>query len=148
MKLTNRKTIVSTFLAGTILGASATAAFAGTAVGISRTDGPYNGYTYSSESSVSSYSGKVRATTSMSNVAETTVPTGYMGISAILYSDSNKTIQLKNFVYNPSPAVGVGYSTDEFTISGAFYSQGYCKAYGSDGNYSVWETYASPKVNN
>lgn len=65
----------------------------------------------------------------------------------MLYNDSGQLKAYIDYVYNSVSAVGIGYSTSDYTVSGTYYSQGFTKAYNGDG-YDLQSTYRSPNINN
>jgi hypothetical protein len=146
LRLNNRRLVLSVFLAGTLIGASASVAFAATATSNPYNYGPVNGYSYYNEASVSSDSGLVEANTSASNVSPVNVPTGYIGVAEALFNSSNQVITTRDWIYNNIPAVGIGYSTSGISTSGTYYSKGYSQAFNGSG-YTMYNTNRSPNIN-
>ncbi|NOU88665.1 hypothetical protein GC102_23360 [Paenibacillus sp. LMG 31460] len=140
------KYMVSSLLAGVLLGSFAVMAFASTASSGWGTYGPINGYSYQNKATVSNDT-RLYAATSVQTQDSSNAPTGYMGAVARLYK-SDVLCQSTSYSYNSSSAAGMGTSTTTTGCgSGTYYSYGLSAAYNGNG-YNEWYTFQSPNITN
>jgi hypothetical protein len=107
--------------------------------------GPFSGYSYKNQASVSN-DGRLYAGTSVSTQDGSAAPTGYMGVQARLFNSS----QLCDYTimdYNSGPAAGMGLATEDSCGAGTYYSAGFTEAYNGNG-YNNYSTFESPRINN
>lgn len=118
----------------------ASAAFGDSAV---RTATVY-GYTYSFGSMIhNEENGRISYQTNVAVSSTDTVPVGYMGVRARLYSESGALVSSTSFTYNTDETGGELAASGYNTTSGYYYSKGAVKLYNGTG-YTSYDSYATP----
>ncbi|PLX13904.1 MAG: hypothetical protein C0594_00690 [Marinilabiliales bacterium] len=137
----NLKLALCTFIVGMFVALSAIA-FAGIASSPYKNYGPYSGYYYKNQASITT-SDSFGASAGTSVECSTNVPTGYMGAIARLYTSSGVQVNNSGWTYNDSPVAAIILGGPWYKTRGTYYSFGITAAYTSNGYVNV-NTYASP----
>lgn len=152
----NVKSSIKAFICGTLMGALSMGSVAAVNAQSSANSGSFTvshgGYSYNSYNTIitgSDSQGKyATGGTVIGSVGGVTVPAGYMGSRARLYSESGSLAYYSDWRYSSSGTITM-YNTKtarNFSGSPAFYSQGQIKVWmGTD--YYTYGTYKTPNLN-
>ncbi len=146
MVRSHAQVVVCAFMVGILIGVSTTLASAATISSPWGYYGPFLGYSYKNQATVSN-DGHLYAYSRAENQQSENIPTGYMGALAVLYK-SDVVCESTGWAYNSGPAVAFyKYTVGPGCGSGIYYSKGLTSAYNGDG-YSEYYTFQSPSINN
>jgi hypothetical protein len=150
MKKRNLKKNISLFILGVVFGISILPVFAfpySEAPSSISQYGPINGHSYQNRAYCTNWgdglgvSGKVLTNTQNSE----TVPTGYMGVNAKLYTQGGIFHNETGWYYNAQTDWLMYKNTDEYYSNGTYYAKGQSRAYNGNG-YKTYDTTVTPYV--
>lgn len=143
----NFRLIVSTFVAGALIGSLMGTVFAASATSSSKSIGPVYGYSYTNYATISDDYAVISASTNISKVGAGTVPTAYMGTLARAYKDGAICVQT-SMTYNSSAVSGKGSIVlgNPDCGAGIYHSQGRTEVYNGSG-YDTYYTFLTPNIN-
>lgn len=145
LQVLSSKTVLLALMIGSMLGASANIALAGTVSSPYYYYGPVLGYYYENQSQVMSY-GNIQGVTYVALQNDGQIPAGYVGAQANLFNSSDALCEASAWNYDDS-AGDVGYSVltpyGGACGSGNYYSLGESASYNGNG-YTDAGTYQSP----
>lgn len=143
----NIKAAIVAFVVGIFFSISA-AAFATTVNSSWKYFGPVLGYNYQNMASAYSDGSGVSASTILETYnGITSVPVGYLGVSANLYDNYGNLVKAIGWQFNNISTYYWSASTAKYYGSGTFYSQAATEVYNGNG-YNVYYTYQSPYIQN
>ena len=142
------KGVGAALIAALVVAIAPSAAWAGTASGSWGHYGPYAGYNYRNQSTITTNVPQAFANTIVEPTSGGSAPAGYMGALARMYKSSKDALcSQRGYSYNPGSAIGWHVPTSQTSCgAGAYYSFGVSQAWTGFAYQSVF-TFRSPNQN-